>query len=213
MSPTRNPESSFSLEDQASPMPSGAAPAPVASRTRPVKRGVFVPITESGKLDVDRISKPDEIERARAALGVVDPATLPPPEVKKINKNFIVPAYSLLEVIIRLVGSKALHWPDELVVEMYMDPKKKEALVEPTAEVLQRYAPSWLIENQDIAALGACLGDAIDDMVNGGVRRWTAKKNGQPLPVPPPVQTRPVAPPIQREFTPVMPVNGMPVAA
>lgn len=211
MSPSRNPESAFSLEDQATPMPMGVT-VPPPTRSRPAKRGVFVPITETGKLDVDRISKPDEIERARAALGVVDPATIPPPAPKPIKKDFILPAYSLLEVVIRLVGRKLLKWPDELAAEMYMSPEKKEALVEPTAEVLQRYAPSWLIDNQDIAALTAALGDAVDDMINGGVRRWQAKQSGQAPPIPAP--TRPQAPPIQREFTPVaQPGNGVSVAA
>lgn len=211
MSPTRNPDSAFSLDNQeSSPMPSGA-PTTTPTRSRTVKRGVFVPITESGKLDVDRISKPEEIERARAALGVVDPATLPPKEPVKINKDFIVPAYSLVEVIIRFAGKKLLKWPDELANEMYFSVEKKEALVEPTCAVLSRYAPSWLVENQDIAALGAAFTAAVDDMINKGVQRYTAKVQAAAH-VPPPNVGIPMPPPIRREFTPV-PANGVSVAA
>lgn len=207
MSPTRNPDTGFSLD--------GENPAVVtATKPRAVKRGFFVPITESGKLDVDRVRDTEGLEKARAALGVVDPASLPPKEPIQIRKEYILPAYSVLEVLIRLAGRKILKWPEELAAEMYFSEKKKEALVGPTAEVLSRYAPSWLVDNQDWAALTAALTDAVDDMINGGAARYMAKKSApqpaqaQPFQVPTPQPQQ--QPPPRRDFVPVVPSgNGV----
>lgn len=202
--PARNPESGFSLDEVSSAPSPGNSPAPSATRRTPTKRGFFVPITESGQLDIDRVRDTGGLERARAALGVVDPASLPPSEPVKINKEFILPAYSLLEVAIRFVGKKALKWPDALAEKMRFAPEKKEALVEPTAAVLAKYAPKWLVDNQDIAALGACLTDAVDEMVNRAVSEYVIEVKA--------AQSRPVPPPPTNFSVPVPP-NGVAAAA
>jgi hypothetical protein len=98
-----------------------------------------------------------------------------PKEKPHINREFIPHAYSLLEVAIQRGGRLFLKWPAELVAEMHFDPKKKEALTEPTAAVLEKYAPTWLVDNQEIAALAAALTDAINDMVTQGVNRYIVK--------------------------------------
>lgn len=201
MSPVRNPDSGFSLDDtlQSSAMPSSA---PIIPKGRTKKRAVFVPLTIEGKLDVDRVRDTAEIEQARSALGVVDPATIPEKPKPTIRKEYILPAYSLLEIVIRFAGRKLLKWPDELAMEMKFDEKKKEALVEPTSAIISNYAPGWLIDNQDMAALGMLLTDAIDDMINQGVARYVAKvKAAQEQPSPPAPQ------PQARTFTSV-PANG-----
>lgn len=169
--PQRKPESEFSIDDSVNSSAATAQPA----RKRSAKRGIFVPLTETGALDVDRVVEPEKIEMARTALGVVDPTTLPPKEPVQINPEFIIPAYSLLEVAIRWIGKKALKWPTALADEMYFSEDKKQALVAPTTAVLSRFAPSWLVENQDIAALGAAFASAVDDMVSKGVQRYTEK--------------------------------------
>jgi len=222
MSPSRNPDSSFSLDGETATV---SAPPSTATRARVPKRGFFVPITESGKLDVDRVRDTEGLAKAREALGVVDPASLPPKEPIKIRKEYILPAYSVLEVLIRLAGRKLLKWPDELAAEMYFAPDKKEALVEPTAEILSRYAPIWLVDNQDFAALAAALTDAMDNMINSGVARWQAKKAAQVgQPTPQPFQQAPQQQPQQqpqhrteRQFTGIpinpVPANGVSVGA
>jgi hypothetical protein len=176
--PTRKPETEFSFDSSNAASPSGymsTSASQPPTRKRTPKRGIFVPLTESGTLDTDRVVEPEKIEIARAALGVVDPATLPPKEPVHINTEFILPAYSLLEVIIRFAGKKLLKWPEPLAAEMYFSEEKKHALVAPTEAVLSRFAPSWLIENQDIAALGAAFAAAVDDMVSKGVQRYVEK--------------------------------------
>jgi hypothetical protein len=174
--PQRKPESEFSIDDSVN---TSAASVSQPTRKRNVKRGIFVPLTETGALDVDRIVEPEKIEMARSALGVVDPSTLPPKEPVHINPEFILPAYSLLEVAIRWIGKKALKWPPALADEMYFSEDKKQALVAPTAAVLSRFAPTWLVENQDIAALGAAFASAVDDMVSKGVQRYADKITAQ----------------------------------
>lgn len=165
MSPVRNPESDFSLDSNQS------ATAQPARRKTNVMR---VALGEDGKVDTSRIT-PENLEKMRQSLGV----EVSPPEAEKstvpINRTFIPHIYSLLEVIIRRAGRMFLKWPPELADEMHFSPEKKEALTEPTAVVLERYAPAWLIENQDIAALGAALTDAVDDMVSKGTQEWATK--------------------------------------
>jgi hypothetical protein len=212
MSPARNPESAFTLDDTISAPAPGQAAAPAAPKKR-IRTTIAVPITEAGQLDMDRIRDPQAIERARAALGVVDPATIPPKEPPKINREFIKPAYSLLEVAIRFVGKKALKWPDALAVKMRFSEEKKDALVEPTAAVLARYAPAWLVANQDIAALGACLADAVDDMINRAITEYVAEMQaaaGAPPIITP--ATTPAQAPAPVRFVSPVPV-GEPAAA
>jgi hypothetical protein len=213
MSPQRNPDSTFSLDDNPTgATPSGPTVAPPLSKFK--KTAISIPLTPEGKLDIDRVRDPQQVERVRAALGVVDPATIPPPEKVKIKEEFILPAYSLLEVIIRLFGRKALKWPDALADKMRFAPEKKQALVAPTAEVLAKYAPTWLIANQDIAALGAVLTDAVDDMIQRGVNEYVAevqaKQNPSPTPASAPV---PAVPAPQRFSTPVATNGGAAAAA
>lgn len=212
MSPARNPESDFTLDPTASAPAPGQAAAATAPRKK-LRTTISVPLTDAGLLDVERIRDPQAIERARSALGVIDPATIPSKEPPKINREFIKPAYSLLEVAIRFVGKKALKWPEELTAKMKFSEEKKEALIEPTATVLAKYAPTWLVENQDIAALGACLADAVDDMIQRAITEYVAEvkaaQGGQPPVVAPPAPT----PAPMRFVTPVVPVNGEPAAA
>ncbi len=207
MSPTRNPDSNFSLDDTLATGGAPSAPAPAIPKGRTKKRAVFVPLTTDGKLDVDRVRDSAELEAARSALGVVDPATLPPAVKPTIRKEYILPAFSLLEVAIRFLGKQVLKWPNELTVEMHFDEQKKQAMVEPTSAIIATYAPGWLIENQDMAALGAMLTDAIDDMINKGVARYQAKVRAAQNPQPPPIP-----PQAERVFTSV-PQNGASVAA
>src|SRR5712691_4939291 len=207
--PVRNPDSGFQLDEQVSAPAPGVSAAPSATPRKRVVRGISIPLTESGQLDTDRVRDPQLIERARAALGVVDPATLPPPEPVKINTEFIKPAYSLLEVAIRFIGKKALHWPDLLAEKMHFSEEKKDKLVEPTAAVMARFAPPWLVNNQDIAALGACLADAVDDMVQRAVKEYVAEVKAAQGPQPPP----PPPAPAPRFSTPVKVNGGMAAAA
>jgi hypothetical protein len=71
---------------------------------------------------------------------------------------------------------------------MHFSPEKKAALVLPTKAVLEKYAPKWLVDNQDVAALGAALTDAVNDMVNTGVQRYTEKVRAAQLAQQQPVQ-------------------------
>jgi hypothetical protein len=75
---------------------------------------------------------------------------------------------------------------------MHFSPEKKDALIPPTKAVLEKYAPKWLVDNQDVAALGAALTDAVNDMVNTGVQRYSEKVRAAQLAQ---QQTQPPQPP------------------
>lgn len=172
MSPARNPDAGgFSLDMDTKPLSSEPVPR---KRTRVIR----VPLTDDGKLDTSKVS-PETVENVRQAIGM----TTPEPVVEKtpvhINREFIPNIYSLLEVIIQKAGQMLLKWPPDLASEMYFSPDKKEALTEPTALVLEKYAPTWLVDNQEVAALGMALTAAVNDMVQSGVARYTAKKQAE----------------------------------
>lgn len=169
MSPTRNPDSSFTLDGN--PLPSTSQPLSVPRvRTKAIR----IPLTDDGKLDSSKLA-PETVDKIRLAVGgtIAEPIIEKPPI--KINREFIPTAYSLLEVGIQQAGKFFLKWPSDLASEMVFSPDKKEELIEPTAAVLEKYAPSWLVENQEIAALGAALTSAVNDMVSKGTERWALK--------------------------------------
>lgn len=170
--PQRNPNAdNFTLADSPTP----------ANSEQPKKKPTFlrVPLNDDGSIDTTRVSA-STIERVRVAVGT-EPAKAPEPERPAIviNRDFIPGAYSLLEVIIRRAGRALLKWPPDLAAEMQFSEEKKAKLVEPTAKVLERFAPLWLIENQDIAALVAVLSDAVDDMIQKGTVAWATKHPDQ----------------------------------
>lgn len=176
MSPTRNPES-FSLQDNPVPVNSGA-PAPDAEPTRikTKRRGFYVPITPDGTLDTSRITDPTTLERLKATLNVTEPAKEEKESSVKINRNVIPLAYNLLESGIQKVGIIVLKWPKDLADEMYFSVEKKEALVEPTAILIEKYSPAWLISNQELAMFCMAFTDAVQDMVQNGAARYIAKQ-------------------------------------
>lgn len=192
MSPARNPESDFSLSDNSTPTPL-AASVPAPTPTRRAKRlGIFV--TPDGQLDATKANSPEDIERIRIALAIKAPEPLQPIHV---SREFIPQMYSLLEVGIQQAGRLLLKWPPALANEMYFSEEKKKELVEPTGAVLDKYAPKWLVSNQEVAALAMALSSAVHEMVTKGVERYALK----------------VAAAQQAAAPPPQPVNGHAVQA
>lgn len=177
MSPTRNPES-FSMLDNPIPINGGGAPAPDAEPTRikTKRRGFYVPITPDGTLDASRITDPTTFEKLKATLNVAEPAKEEKESSVKINRNVIPLAYNLLESGIQKVGIIVLKWPKDLADEMYFSVEKKEALIEPTALLIEKYSPAWLISNQELAMFCMAFTDAVQDMVQNGAARYIAKQ-------------------------------------
>jgi hypothetical protein len=195
----------FTLEDQAeqsTPTPAPNSP-PVAGTRARANRGIYIPLDASGQLDANRVRCSADVERVRVALtGVGEKKEEAPKEVKPIDikPETILTAYSLLEVVIQKAGKFFLKWPVELVEEMQFSPEKKQALVQPTTAVIQKYSHKlgWLAENQEVAALCMALGEAVDDMVQKGAQRYVAKvraaQNPQPPPPPTPIPNMSSAP-------------------
>src|SRR5271157_2081976 len=168
MTPVRNPNPGFSLDD--------SKPTLVNSPTPARKRaGFFVPLNpETGEIDMGR-ANPEQIAKLQAAIG----SSKPKEETKKpspeINPALIDQFYSLLEMGIRLAGRKLLHWPPDLAAEMYFSPDKKADLIAPTKALVDEFAPAWLCDNQKFIAFGTALGIAVNDMQEKAIARYMTR--------------------------------------
>lgn len=207
MTPIRNP--SFSLDAEIPSQGSSSSPRPA----RKPRTGFFVPLNpETGDIDMAR-ANPEQIAKLQAAIKPKEETkeTKARPE---INPALIESFYSLLEVGIQRAGKFILKWPPQLANEMYFSPDKKAALIQPTKELAEEFAPAWIVEHQAFVAFGAALGAAVNDMVEKGMERYMTKvlkgeappPPGFKFPVPPP-RTSPA--PLQRtaSTTPEIPPN------
>jgi len=143
------------------------------SRVKKPRLGFYIPLTEDGVLDGDRVSDTAALEKIRKALAVPLPAEQPK---LHLNPQFVPYAYSLLELAIQWGGGLFLKWPLELRQEMYFEAKDKENLVAPTVACLEEHCPPWLLSNQGTAALAIALSQAVNNMVLNGTARYVEKK-------------------------------------
>jgi hypothetical protein len=207
MSPARNPDS-FSLDAEVQrPLPpeGTAAARPVRKRT-----GFFVPIDPStGGIDMSR-ARPDQVELLRQSLGAKDDKKEEVRPKADISPALIKSAYSLLELLIQTGGKMLLKWPKELASEMYFSPEKKEELIEPTKALADKYAPVWLVENSDLAALGMTLSSAVNDMVNHATERYMIKVMSGQAPPPPGIRISTARPSPQPASPPPPPTPSTP---
>jgi hypothetical protein len=175
MSPSRNPEAP---EVQNTLSPETASIRPVRKRA-----GFFVPVNpETGIIDASR-AKPEQLEALRQSLGIKAEEKERPKA--DISPKLISHAYSLLEVVIQQAGKLLLKWPKELASEMEFSPAKKAELAEATKELADKYAPVWLIDNQELAAFGMAFTSAMNDMVNHATERYMIKVLQGQAPPPP----------------------------
>jgi hypothetical protein len=226
--PRRNPDTSFSLAEAAS-MPDTT---PTLSRPRPKRSGFYVPIDQvTGQIDMAR-ARPEQIEQLRTTL-TAPKAIEPEKPPVNLDPKLIEQGYSLLEVIIQRGGKFLLKWPNDLAVEMRFAEDKKARLVETSKPLADKYCPVWLVENQELAAFGAALADAVNDMVMNATRRYGQKViNGEcppppgfkfpegvrakppvtvsPPPTPPAASQPPSATPPVNNKPPVVSVSGTP---
>lgn len=183
MSPSRNPNS-FNLDSE----PIASLPK-IEGSPRPRKRaGFFVPLNpETGEIDLSR-ANPEQLAKLQTIVATKSAEKEPEKPRPEFNPEFIPYAYGLLEVIIQRVGKLLLKWPPQLAAEMTFSKDKVEKMVEPTKALLDQFAPTWLIENQAIAAFGMGFADLMNDMVTKGTERYMIKVIRGEAPLPPGVK-------------------------
>lgn len=127
-----------------------------------------VPLTDSGEVDFSRMTS-DQKEKYAIAFG--QPTGTPSPDLA-INRDFIPHLYDAISMAIQYIGKKQLHWPDDLTVLMKYSNEQKERLTEPTARVIEKYAPKWLAQNQDVAMLCMAFTTCTKEMVENALVEW-----------------------------------------
>lgn len=140
------------------------------NRTR--KRGVFVPLTESGDLDMQRVRADNKLDDARKALAIEPGSGKPAVEV---NPDFVRGLYKGVEFVIGFAGGRFLHWPHELTAELHYSADQLDKLESPTKTVIEKLSPKWLAKHQEIATLAVVFTAVTTEMVQAGLRSFIIK--------------------------------------
>lgn len=173
MSPKRKPTPPEPVE--AVPVePLYAEPAN-ADDTKPKKdrKGVYIPFNDDGSIDYKRLrGETWKLDEARRALGAVD---VPGGSGMQVSDDFVHGLYKAFEFTLSRVGLLLLKWPAELCEEMRYTPVQIATLVPPTKTVLEKFAPKWLTEHQELAAFAVIFATETTNMVQGGLRTYVRK--------------------------------------
>lgn len=132
------------------------------------KKGIFVPTTDDGTIDFQRF-KEGQREKfedvIRSLPGDAQKSAVP----FAVNREFIPTMYDAISMVIQTVGKFALKWPADLAGLMRYSEEQKEKLTEPTAKVIERYSPKWLLQNQELAAFLMAFTTCTKEMIENAV--------------------------------------------
>ena len=137
------------------------------------RKGIYVPLTDDGALDLARVKAPDQMDAARIALGAgggVDGAAAVTPLDRALVGN-IVDAYALL----LQQGTRLLKWPAEARSYIVFEGEAKEKIVDPLGKVLDKYGPAYLAKNQDVLSLVLAVGVATKTVLESAMQRYVAE--------------------------------------
>jgi hypothetical protein len=127
------------------------------------KTGIFLPLNEEGGIDIKRLRGEDwKLDAARRALGT---APGEKPAGLSINEDFVRGLYRGFEVTLQRIGTLFLKWPADLASLIAYSDEQKNKLVPPTKAVIEKFAPRWLINHQEIATLAVILSAETHEMI------------------------------------------------
>lgn len=123
-------------------------------RTRATKDRISVTLEKDGSINLAAM-RPENRERlARAFATSGEPGAISP---LRVNRDFVPTMFDSLCAGIQLAGKNLFHWPDELTKHLRFNEAEKKELTEPTARVIEKYAPKWLFTHQEEFALAQAL--------------------------------------------------------
>ena len=159
--PKNNPEEI--TPEVATPTAVESAPAPRASKQR-----LSVTLDDKGAIDFAamRESTKEQLRKALAGAQLGSDVKLP---AFAVNREFVPQMYDSFASMIQLVGTKLFKWPPELTQFIRYSDEEKKALTEPTAKILEKSSPTWLLKYQEEAALVQMLVVASRSMVERAV--------------------------------------------
>lgn len=143
----------------------------------PRPKKIILKVDDSGNILWDEVS---EAHKRRFAESVATDATAlemiglasaeqTAPPMMTIDRSAIPTLYDGVAMVISSAGRIFLKWPRDLCVLMKYSDAQKERLKEPTAKVIEKRAPKWLIENQDVVALALAFASCTKEMVENAV--------------------------------------------
>jgi hypothetical protein len=160
----------------------GSVTSPSETQPKPeIKPRLSVPLKLDGSIDYDAMQdrSREKLQRALAASGSIGPVAFP---ALRVNRDFIPHMYDSMCAGIQLAGQKLFHWPQELTTHMQFTPEEKEKLTEPTAKVLEKHAPAWLLSHQEEFALVQAIITCSKSMVERATYLYILSKDAQPKP-------------------------------
>ena len=140
----------------------------ISEKPRAIKDRLSITLKGDGSIDFDSLrgSTREKLQRALASSGNLGSG---PAIALRVNRDFIPNMYMSLCAGIQLGGQKLFSWPADLTKHMRFTSEELETLKEPTAKVIEKHAPAWLLTHQEEFALAQAIIVASKSMVDRAV--------------------------------------------
>jgi hypothetical protein len=136
------------------------------------RTGIFLPLNDDGTIDDKRLrGETWRIDLARKAVASSIPGSEKPAGIQ-VSNDFVNGLYTGFETVLQRVGVLFLKWPKDLAGLMKYSDEQRAKLVPPTKAVIEKLAPSWLINNQEIVTLAVVLAAETQNMVFGALGEY-----------------------------------------
>lgn len=143
---------------------------------------ISIPLNGDGSIDLSTMREKTKdqltaaIHRTKGFTGASGAPVVP---ALSVDRNFVPMMYDSLCASLRLVGGMFFKWPEDLTKFMQFSEDEKDKLKEPTALVIEKYAPVWLLTHQEEAALLQAIIIASQSMVGRAVQSFVAERRAQ----------------------------------
>jgi len=96
-----------------------------------------------------------------------------------VDRDSIPLIYDTIAMVIKTSGRLFLKWPPQLCAFMNYTEEQKEKLKEPTAKVIEKRAPAWVVKNQDVLALLMAFSAITKEMMTNAIVQWQISVRSQ----------------------------------
>lgn len=136
------------------------------------RKGVYVPLTPDGMIDAARF-KPAQKSSFEYALKNSPSVSSSATPAFVMDRESIGLLYDGIAMSLQAVGKMFFKWPVELTQHLVYTEEQKEHLKEPTAKVIEKYAPEWLLKHQEVIMLAMVFSQETKAMVESAATQYS----------------------------------------
>lgn len=139
------------------------------------KKGVYIPLTPEGTIDQGRFRPKN---RAAFDFALKNSPTFSSSTAPAfvMDRDSIGLLYDGVAMSLQAVGKILFKWQKELTDHLVYTDEQKEHLKEPTAKVIEKYAPEWLLKHQELVMLAMVFSTETKRMVENAASQYVAQK-------------------------------------